>query len=87
MSAMMDTAAWTLDDFRFSDGAEVRRLTDDVAIVAYKVHEDLTVEGKPVMLDAADTSVWVRRDGRWLCALHTESLSGDPYGRDRQPNI
>jgi len=47
------------------------------------VHEELTVEGKPVTLDAADASTWVRRDGRWVCALHTESLRGDPFGRDR----
>jgi hypothetical protein len=54
-----------------------------VALVGYKVHEDLTVDGKSVSLDAADTSTWVRRDGRWVCALHTESLLGDPFGRDR----
>jgi len=35
-------------------------------------------------LDAADASTWVKKDGRWLCALHTESLIGDPYGRDRR---
>ena len=27
---------------------------------------------------AADTSTWVRGDGRWLCALHTEPR--DPFG-------
>jgi hypothetical protein len=58
-------------------------LSDDVAIVAYTVHEDLTVEGKPVSLDAAESSTWVRRDGNWLCAMHTEALTGDPFGRDR----
>jgi hypothetical protein len=58
---------------------------DDVALVAYKVVEELIVEGKPVTLDAADSSVWVRRDGRWRCALHTESVAGDPFGRDRRP--
>ena len=83
MSGMMSAAPWTLKEFQISDNADVRPLSDDVAIVAYKVHEELTVEGKPVALDAADTSVWVRRDGRWLCVLHTESLAGDPFGRDR----
>ena len=34
--------------------------------------------------DAADASTWVRRNGRWVCALHTESLKGDPFGRDRR---
>jgi hypothetical protein len=62
---------------------QVRLLRDDVAIVAYQVYEELTVDGKPVTLDAADSSTWVRRNGRWLCALHTEAIAGDPFGRDR----
>ena len=49
-----------------------------------RVHEDLTVEGEPVSLDAADASVWVRREGHWRCAMHTESITGDPFGRDRR---
>jgi hypothetical protein len=54
-----------------------------VAVLVYNVHEELTVDGKPVTIDAADASTWVRRNGRWVCALHTESLKGDPFGRDR----
>lgn len=82
MSDMMQNAPYTLHDFELKD-AEVRQLRDDVAILAYKVHEELTIDGKPLTLDAADASTWVRRDGRWLCALHTESIAGDPFGRDR----
>jgi hypothetical protein len=77
-------APYTLDDFKMDDDVEVRMLGDDVAILAYKVHERLTVEGKPVTLEAADSSTWVRRDGRWVCALHTEAIVGDPFGRDRR---
>ena len=65
------------------DGACVRQLSDDVAVVAYKVHEELDVDGEPLSLDAHDSSTWVRRDGRWRCAQHSESLKGDPFGRDR----
>jgi hypothetical protein len=36
-------------------------------------------------LEAADSSTWVRRDGKWLCAVHTEALKGDPFGRDKVP--
>jgi uncharacterized protein (TIGR02246 family) len=82
---MMAKDDWTLRDFRMSDEVQVRQLSDDVAVIGYQVHEDMTVEGKPLSLDAADTSIWVRRDGRWLCASHTESLIGDPFGRDRTP--
>ena len=81
---MLQATSYTLDRFVLKDGAQVRLLRDDVAIVAYQVHEELPVEGKPVTLDAADPSTWVRRDGRWLCALHTEAIAGDPFGRDRQ---
>jgi hypothetical protein len=82
-ASMMGGGAWTLKDFSLGE-PQVRMISDDVAIVAYKVKESLSVEGEPVTLEAADASVWVRRDGRWLCAMHTESPSGDPYGRDRQ---
>jgi uncharacterized protein (TIGR02246 family) len=80
---MMTDAPWSIEDYDVSD-VQVRMLSDDVAIVAYKVKEELTVEGKPVTLEAADASTWVRRNGRWLCALHTEAITGDPFGRDRQ---
>ena len=84
LKEMMTNAQYSLDDYDISD-VQARMLSDDVAIVAYKVKEELTVEGKPVTLEAADASTWVRRNGRWVCALHTESIAGDPFGRDRRP--
>ncbi len=80
---MMKGARYTVNNFKIED-AEVRLLSDDVALVAYKIHEELTVEGRKVSMDAADSSVWANRDGQWRCALHTESLAGDPYGRDKK---
>ncbi len=73
----MKDAPYTLHSFELKD-EEVRELQDDVAILAYKVHEELTVDGKPVKLDDADASTWIWRNGRWRCALHTESIAGDP---------
>jgi uncharacterized protein (TIGR02246 family) len=81
-AGLMKAPLYTLRDFQLND-VHVRLLRDDVAVVAYKVHEQLTVDGKPVTLDAADASTWVQRDGRWVCALHTESIAGDPFGRDK----
>ena len=80
---MMSGAKYTLHDFKIKD-AEVSLPNDDVALVAYKVHEDLTVDGEKVAMDASDTSVWLRRGSEWRCAMHSESLSGDPYGRDKK---
>jgi ketosteroid isomerase-like protein len=84
-AGMLNSGEWTLDEFEVDDNVQVRLVTDDVALVGYKVKEKLTVDGKPVTLDAADASAWVRRNGGWLCAMHAEAIAGDPYGRDRQP--
>ena len=86
LASMMKSAKYTLNEFRLGE-AKTRILSDDVAILAYKVHEELTVEGKPVTLDAADASTWVRRGDGWVCALHTESIAGDPFGRDRRSHV
>ncbi len=82
---MLESATWAMEDFELGDDVEVRPVSDDVAVVAYTVKERLTVEGEPVTLEAADTSVWVRRNGSWRCASHTEAITGDPWGRDRKP--
>jgi uncharacterized protein (TIGR02246 family) len=81
-AGMMQNATWTIDDFTFRD-VEVRTLGDDTAIVAYTVREALHVDGELVSFEAADASTWVRRGDRWVCAMHSESILGDPFGRDR----
>ncbi len=83
-AGMLQAGGWTLHQVDLSD-VQVRVLSEDVAILAYKVKEVLTVEGKPLTIEASDSSTWVRRDGNWVCALHTEALAGDPFGRDRRP--
>jgi hypothetical protein len=84
MARLTREGDWELERYIFDEStAEVQFLNDDVALVAYKVNEKLTVDGKPVNLEANDASVWVRRNGEWLCAMHTESVAGDPFGRDR----
>ena len=79
----MQSPACTIRRVELGDDAQVRLLRDDVAVIAYKVHEELVVDGKPVALDAADSSTWIRRNGRWACAHHSGSIVGDPFGRDR----
>jgi ketosteroid isomerase-like protein len=79
---MMQSAPYKLNRFQLGD-AQVRMLSDDVGIVAYPVHEEFVIDGQQLSLDALDSSTWVRRNGRWVCALHTEALKGDPFGRDR----
>ncbi len=84
MAKLTEEGKWELEQYTFDEkNAQVRFLNDDVAIVAYKVNERVAVDGQTLPIEANDSSVWVRRNGEWLCALHTESLAGDPYGRDR----
>jgi uncharacterized protein (TIGR02246 family) len=84
MKQLTAEGKWTLHEFSFDEKTmQARFLTDDVAIVGYKVNERVSVENEELSFDANDASVWVRRDGKWLCALHTESLAGDPFGRDK----
>ena len=85
LGKMLQQAGYELQQYSFDDKQfQVRQIADNVAIVAYPVQEQLIVEGKPQQLEAYDASVWVKRDGTWRCALHTESLRGDPFGRDKQ---
>ena len=86
MAQLTAEGKWELQQYSFDEqNAQVRFLSDDVAIVAYKVNERVAIDGQTLPIEANDSSVWVRRDGEWRCALHTESLAGDPYGRDRAP--
>ena len=82
LEGMFASAAWKLTGFEITSPI-VQLLTDDVAVVAYRIHEDLLVDGQPLALDASDSSTWVRRNGEWVCAVHTEAIAGDPFGRDR----
>jgi hypothetical protein len=86
MAKLTAEGKWELEQYSFDEqNAQVRFLSDDVAIVAYKVNERVAIDGQTLPIEANDSSVWVRRNGEWRCALHTESLAGDPYGRDRAP--
>ena len=81
---MLTGGAWTLLDYSF-DEVKVISPAPDVAVIGYKVVEHVEFEGRPIELRAADASTWVRQDGKWVCVLHTESVLGDPFGRDKAP--
>jgi hypothetical protein len=86
ISKMAESTSYRVRDFRIDpQSVRVNRICDDAVTIAYAVREDLEVEGKPIQVEAFDTSVWKRIDHNWACVLHTESLKGDAYGRDRTP--
>ena len=80
---MMKSATYVLNEFELYNDFKIKMLDENTAVIAYKARENLTVDGKEVSFEASEASTWVCRDGKWLCALHTESILGDPYGRDR----
>ena len=80
LAGMFDAANYELERFDIED-VHVRKLSDGVVALAYKVSESLVVDGQDVTLEAFESSVWVRRNGEWVCSMHTESLAGDPFGR------
>ena len=64
---MMSGAQYTLNNFKLEkESAVVAMISADVAILAYKVHEDLTVEGRKISIVASESSTWVNRNGKWL---------------------
>jgi uncharacterized protein (TIGR02246 family) len=88
MAKLTSEGEWELKHYAFDEQArQIRFLTDDIAIVAYPVTERVIVNGETLPIKANDSSVWVRRDGQWRCALHTESLAGDPFGRDKAARV
>jgi len=82
MTEMVDTAKWKLERFEMDPKKlKVKMISDDVALVAYEVTERVVLPGgEEKRLTAYDSSVWVRKLGRWVCAMHTETPSGDPWG-------
>ena len=84
---LVDSATYRIKDYRIDpQTVHISHLSDDLVGMTYGVHEDLEVDGKPVKLDAFDTSVWKMTDNGWTNVLHTESIKGDSFGRDRMPS-
>ncbi len=71
--AMTQDGKWRLDAFELSD-LDVIFPGEGTAVVAYKVHQTGAMKDGPMDLNCADSSVWVREDGGWKCALHTETI-------------
>ncbi|HKX78142.1 MAG TPA: nuclear transport factor 2 family protein [Novosphingobium sp.] len=66
---------WSLKTFELED-VEVVFPTDEVAVIAYKVHQTGNMKGESMDLKCADTSTWVRHDGEWKVSAHTETILG-----------
>ena len=73
MGQMTEEGNWTLESYSFDD-IEVSTPAPDVAIIAYTVNQQVTMNGKPQTLRAADSSTWVRGCEGWQCHAHSETI-------------
>ncbi len=73
MGKMTEEGNWTLESYEFDD-IEVVTPADDVAIIAYTVKQNVTMDGKKQELRAADSSTWIRGADGWECHAHSEAF-------------
>jgi ketosteroid isomerase-like protein len=52
---------------------EVTLLSDAVAMTAFGISIDGTMDGEPLHARAYATQIWVKRDGKWLQHLYQET--------------
>ena len=73
MGKMTEEGNWMLKSYAFED-IEVSTPSPDVALIAYTVRQDVTMDGKSDSLRAADSSVWIRGTNGWECHAHSETF-------------
>jgi hypothetical protein len=76
MGKMTEDGNWTLESYDFED-VQVITPKEDVAIIAYKVKQKVTMDGKKQELRAADSSTWIRGADGWECHAHSETFLQD----------
>ena len=79
MGKMTEEGKWTLESYAFND-IQVVTPAPDVAIIAYTVNQNVTMDGKPQELRAADSSTWIRGANGWECHAHSETFLQDGKG-------
>ena len=73
----------TIKSYDLSD-VSYMQVDKNTALIAYHVKEEVEVDGKSFTVEANDATLWTKRDGKWTSSFHTESIAGDPWGRDKK---
>lgn len=76
---MAEDGPMVVKSFEFSD-MQVMYPNDDTAVLTYRVKQAIAERGdgaKEIEQEMADSSVWLRKDGEWLCVMHTETEVDD----------
>ena len=72
---MAEQGPMVVKSFEFSD-MQVMYPNDDTALLTYRVKQAIAGRedgAKAIEQEMADSSVWLRKDGEWLCVMHTET--------------
>ncbi|KQY86057.1 MULTISPECIES: nuclear transport factor 2 family protein [Roseateles] len=71
---MAEKGGMVIKSFKLSD-MQVMHPSEDTAVLTYRVKQAIAQRGdtKEVEQEMADSSVWMRKDGEWLCVMHTET--------------
>ena len=80
MGAMTKQGHWTLNSYEFGN-VTVATPAPNVAIIAYKVRQKVTMKGKSAEMHAADSSTWVKGPNGWECFAHSETFLEGPEAR------
>jgi hypothetical protein len=76
---MAENGSMVIKSFELSD-VKVVHPNDDTAVLTYRVKQAIAQRGEgaeTVEQEMADASVWLRKDGEWLCVMHTETELDD----------
>ena len=74
--AMAQTGPAKLISFEFSNEKVIFPIAD-VAVATYEVKQIFEMDGKSHEMACFDTTTWVKTNGRWLAAAHTETQKQD----------
>ena len=76
MGKMTEDGKWKLESYSF-DNVEVSTPAPDVAIIAYTVRQQVTMDGRSQEMHAADSSTWIHGTNGWECHAHSETILKD----------
>jgi ketosteroid isomerase-like protein len=71
---MAEQGSMVVKSYELSD-MQVVFPTESTAVLTYRVKQALSERGKSKQIEQemADSSVWTKKDGQWLCVMHTET--------------
>ncbi|MDR7269950.1 hypothetical protein J2X20_002608 [Pelomonas saccharophila] len=82
---MAEHGDMVIKSFELSD-MQVMHPSEDTAVLTYRAKQELAPRGdnaKTIKQEMADSSVWMRKAGEWLCVMHTETEIAD--GAKKKP--